>query len=239
MRKTIIKLALLCFVFSIPFHFQLTSHAQSITVTQENFDYDWYLAEHPDVYEAFGADPEAIWNFYVTLGEPAGWYGRPSIVSLTSRYSENTLGIIYSTADKICSEHKSQYDRALAAHDWLCNHVDYDYSYKASTVEEAILNGLAVCQGYAVTYDLLAELCGINCEYVRGTADNGSGRQAHAWNKVTINGTESYIDCTWDDFTKGFNHIAHDCFMITEEKMDWIHDGKIFHFMNNQPMGYY
>lgn len=49
---------------------------------RDDFDYDWYLKMHPDVAAAFGNDRDAIWNWYITTGEPAGWYGRCSKNSL-------------------------------------------------------------------------------------------------------------------------------------------------------------
>lgn len=213
--------------------------AHSLELTEENFDYDWYLEQHPDVLAAFGTDQDAIWNFYVTLGEPGGWYGRPSILSLVGRYSDQTLGILYNQADTICTTYSNATDRTRAVHDWICGYMDYDYSFSSYTVDAAIINKVGVCQGYAETFNLLAELCGINSEIVTGVADNGTGSGGHAWNKVIINNEEYYIDTTWDDFTQKHNYIAHDCFMITKEQMDWIHDGKIYHFVNGQPQGYY
>ena len=46
-------------------------------LTPENFDYDWYLWQHPDLAAIIPAeDQDAIWTFYKTTGEPAGWLGR-------------------------------------------------------------------------------------------------------------------------------------------------------------------
>lgn len=236
MKKYLFTLIL---IIAIPLLKGSTVSAQSWELTAENFDYDWYLEQHPDVLTALGTDHDAIWNFYVTLGEPSGWYGRPSVVSLIGRYNDQTLGILYHQADTICADYSNATDRARAVHDWICSYIDYDYSYSSYSVDTAILNKVSVCQGYAETFDLLAELCGIRSDMVTGVVNNGSGSGGHAWNKVTINEQEYYVDATWDDFTKEHNYIAHDCFMISKEKMDWIHDGKVFHFMNNQPMGYY
>lgn len=47
-------------------------------LTLENFDYDWYLEQHPDVAAALGDNRDAVWTFYINTGEPAGWYGRVS-----------------------------------------------------------------------------------------------------------------------------------------------------------------
>lgn len=56
--------------------------------TAETFDYDWYLQQHPDLAAIFSADDhEAIWNFYQTTGEPAGWLGRRSQLSYYTKYN--------------------------------------------------------------------------------------------------------------------------------------------------------
>lgn len=57
------------------------------TLTEENFDYDWYLEQHPDLAAIIPADDHAaIWQFYQTVGEPAGWHGRRTKMSYLTRY---------------------------------------------------------------------------------------------------------------------------------------------------------
>jgi transglutaminase-like putative cysteine protease len=56
-------------------------------VTEENFDYEWYLEKHPDLAAIVDAnDTETIWQFYVNTGEPAGWYGRIDPDKLVTKY---------------------------------------------------------------------------------------------------------------------------------------------------------
>jgi transglutaminase-like putative cysteine protease len=46
-------------------------------VDKDNFDYEWYLKKHPDLALIVDSnDKDAIWDFYVNTGEPAGWIGR-------------------------------------------------------------------------------------------------------------------------------------------------------------------
>lgn len=57
------------------------------TLTEENFDYDWYLEQHPDLAAIIPAsDHAAIWQFYQTVGEPAGWRGRRTKMSYLTKY---------------------------------------------------------------------------------------------------------------------------------------------------------
>lgn len=55
-------------------------------LNQENFDYDWYLEQHPDLAVTVPADDhDAIWQFYQTVGKPAGWLGRRSKISYLTK----------------------------------------------------------------------------------------------------------------------------------------------------------
>lgn len=57
-------------------------------LTEENFDYDWYLEQHPDLAAAIPPDDHAaIWAFYQTTGEPAGWFGRCTKKSFITEYN--------------------------------------------------------------------------------------------------------------------------------------------------------
>lgn len=57
-------------------------------VTKEDFDYKWYLEQHPDLAAMVSADDrDAIWAFYETVGEPAGWNGRCTKESFMSRWN--------------------------------------------------------------------------------------------------------------------------------------------------------
>lgn len=45
-------------------------------VPADIFDYDWYLRKHPELIEVCGTDKNAIYTFYATTGQAAGWQGR-------------------------------------------------------------------------------------------------------------------------------------------------------------------
>ena len=94
----------------------------------------------------------------------------------------------------------SDVEKALLLHDYLVNHVTYNWDIAvASTKEEmnaatekagplvytaygAFVNGDAVCQGYALAYKLLLDKCGIDSTLVSSEAMN------HVWNLVKIEG---------------------------------------------------
>lgn len=208
-------------------------------LSSSNFDYDWYYKMHPEAYEYSQGNQALAWNYYLTYGKPAGWLGRRSKESYLKRYEEETLNVLYSAANQITSTCKDQTQIVRAVHDWVCNHVDYDYSYSRRTLDEAVQEGLSVCSGYSSSFDMLAKLCGIETEIISGEANNGTKTAGHAWNSVSINGKVSYVDTTWDDFTNKYGIIVYYCFMIDEAEMNRIHNGTKMHFVNGEPRGYY
>ncbi|MEE3309754.1 transglutaminase domain-containing protein, partial [Sharpea azabuensis] len=97
---------------------------------------------------------------------------------------------------------KSSYDKLKAIHDYIIDHVEYDYeNYKNDAylvkhaTYSAAITGKTVCQGYATYFYRLANKAGIECRVVDGTG-NGGG---HAWNLVKIDGKYYFVDVTWDD----------------------------------------
>ena len=71
-----------------------------------------------------------------------------------------------------------------------------------------LVNGEAVCEGYARTAQLLLNLSGVRNYLVTGESDvTGSGSAGHMWNVVTIGGENYYLDVTWDDIDEQTNEI--------------------------------
>lgn len=90
---------------------------------------------------------------------------------------------------------------ALAAHDLLCGTVYDDdaagdpASYPfAFTAYGALVNGKAVCEGYAKAFQLLMNAAGVECICVSGELLT----EPHMWNEVKLGGEWYHIDCTAD-----------------------------------------
>jgi transglutaminase/protease-like cytokinesis protein 3 len=82
---------------------------------------------------------------------------------------------------------KTDYEKVRGIYDYICNNVVYDYenleddTYQLKyTAYAALVNGTAVCQGYALLFYRLALEAGLDARYVTGTA-NGDN---HGWNIV-------------------------------------------------------
>ena len=87
----------------------------------------------------------------------------------------------------------SDYDKILAAHEYLRSHVNYveGNSYLLHTTYGALVNKEAVCEGYAKAYKTLLNAMDIPCEVVIN--------EDHAWNEVYLDGNWYVVDVTNDD----------------------------------------
>lgn len=117
------------------------------------------------------------------------------------------------------------YETALSLHDWLCDHIVYQSSSDGSDQDlyGALVNGRCVCSGYSQAYVYLLRRAGIQAETVRGTADNGTGAQSHAWTKVVLDGEVYYTDVTWDDQETHPDGHTYSWFAVTSERMASTH----------------
>ncbi len=143
-----------------------------------------------------------------------GWYsmgawGYDDIYTLEFEFSYYTTmpqelqmnSAVASAMARMSLDGKNTYNKILTIHDYICDHVTYDYEHLGNsdyklqfTAYAALVNGTAVCQGYAVLlYRLMLE-AGIDCRVISGDAGGG-----HAWNIVKLGQYYYYVDATWDD----------------------------------------
>ena len=95
----------------------------------------------------------------------------------------------------------TDYEKFCTVYDYICANITYDYDtlydddYKLKyTAYAAMINGTAVCQGYAVLlYQLVLEL-GIDCRVITGIGNTGG----HGWNIVKFGDFYYNTDPTWD-----------------------------------------
>lgn len=90
-------------------------------------------------------------------------------------------------------ESMTDVEKLTALHDWLSLNCDYGDPLNGSTPESALINGLAVCRGYARGLAYLYTLAGLD------GADTYSEDMDHAWALATLDGERYFSDCTWDD----------------------------------------
>ena len=106
----------------------------------------------------------------------------------------------------------SEYERELYVHDWLVDNCEYDTEaveiHKSDSVRAneqnvygAIVEGKAVCEGYARAFQLLCGRLGVHCGVIQGRAEGfADGENTnHIWNCVRLEGNWYPVDVTWDD----------------------------------------
>ena len=103
--------------------------------------------------------------------------------------------------DELEIKEMNDYEKIEAIYNYIVNHVTYDYSHldnlnyrKQFTAYAALIEGTAVCQGYANLFYRMALESGLECRLITGMA----GNVGHAWNIVKLGDIYYNIDATWD-----------------------------------------
>ncbi len=114
---------------------------------------------------------------------------------------------------------KDDFIKELRIHDALLNICTYDEETdKSDKLSEnknlysaygALVEGRAVCEGYARAMKLLLDRVGIKNSLISGkSVETGVG---HIWNLVTINGYDYHLDATWNDVGNYPQHVYFNC----------------------------
>ena len=125
-----------------------------------------------------------------------GFYSESDVIIAESQIEEELNNIIDSLSG-------STYDKVKQVHDYLIDNITYDSDSNldmSHSIYGALVNNLAVCDGYAKAYKYILDNIGISCVEVCGVAQNSNGEiENHAWNDVLIGGNWYAVDVTWDD----------------------------------------
>ncbi len=116
----------------------------------------------------------------------------------------NAIQQIEQVRNIILQNRKSNtYDNIKMVHDFLIENVSYDTSISRDNIYNiygAMVNKLAVCEGYARSFKYLMDSLGIPCTLVIGKGISPDNRtENHAWNYVQLDNNWYAIDTTWDD----------------------------------------
>lgn len=121
---------------------------------------------------------------------------------------------------------ETEYEKALMLYNILEEYIEYDYSALSGSIYDsnrmksysaygAIVDGKAVCEGYAEAYQYLLQRLGIQSFIVTGTSKEG---ESHEWNLLKLDGKYYYADVTWDDVGT-IDNLYHSYFSITTERL--------------------
>ena len=203
-----------------------TETAEKVNIKDLNLDKDLVLSTLADL------------NARVEGGEV--------ISKLSCYYSRDTglavaIGLEYCTAQDVAAMQvkldqlvdqantlcQTDLEKVFYVHEWLVQNIAYDREHLSDNVQDdhnlrgALLEGTAVCDGYAKTYALTLRKLGITGVLVT-SKDIG-----HAWNMVELDGNWYQVDCTWDDPVDGSDQLGycmHKHLLCTTEEMNTNHN---------------
>jgi len=159
--------------------------------------------------------------------------------------STELLRIVQSVLSGYITDDMSDYEKELAIHDYIIDHCSYGHASDGSeyTAYGALVNGQAVCSGYAAAMELLMSCCGVENTFVIGNATSQSTNESenHAWNQVYIDGEWYNVDATWDDPVGGYEVVSHRYFNISDELLEETHtwEQSDYHECDSMTANYY
>ena len=171
-----------------------------------------YTYDNPDVFylspnkmylniETTTRGNNVTYNVYINSGNQANYF----IDEFSSKEQiDEAITKIEQTRSQILQNRSNNtYDNIKMVHDYLVENIEYDTSISKRNIYNiygAMINGEAVCEGYARSFKYLMDSLGIPCTLVIGKGTNSEGRtENHAWNYVQVGNYWYAIDCTWDD----------------------------------------
>ena len=122
-------------------------------------------------------------------------------------------------------------EKELAVHDKMIEEIEYDsnsldpladHDKDSETPYGALINKKAICSGYALTFNLLTQLMGIESITVEGERKD---EEPHLWNQVKLGQDWYCVDVTWDrnSYDDGGLKTKHKYFNCTAELMKTTH----------------
>ena len=146
-------------------------------------------------------------------------------ITIKHIYDDKTIKTINNKIDSIIKEviTKDMNDEAKikAIHDYIINNTKYDKdradkkinNYNSNTAYGALIEGYAICGGYADSMKLFLDK--LNIPNFKITSEN------HIWNVVYVNNGWFNLDLTWDDpvTSTGEDVLDYSYFLITTNEL--------------------
>lgn len=125
---------------------------------------------------------------------------------------------------------KSDLEKELYIHDFICENVTYDKLKKQYSHEiiGPLGHGVGVCEGIAKSVKILCDKLSIPCIVV--ISENNPDKNIkyrHAWNVVRMNGVWYHLDATFDN-TLGKTEARYDYFNLDDKSIFKDHEPVIY-----------
>lgn len=199
------------------------------SITLKNSDYDAVFAmiarvsaalyyDHPEFFliqnahEVSGAVYPGENDDTVTISFPVcAFDAEPEVLK---EALERKVDAVVKEAEKLTSP----YEKVKFVHDYIIKTTVYDeenadlQNAELNSPYCALVEGRAVCGGYARAFQLIMNRLGIPASTLSGSADG----VPHAWSVVTLDGEDYLLDLTWDD-TEG--ELVYPYFGLTSAEL--------------------
>jgi len=201
-------------------NFETQISLSGFTIQREDFSSFWraFVNNNPDLFYLSGSVSYSIMNNVVVSITPGYRYDKVEGLKRITAFENEVLKI-----KEIVKPGMTDIEIALVVHDYMVNHISYDYdNYLAGTIPAdsysaygALVLNKAVCNGYGLAYlHLMKNVFGIPSLYIVSEEMN------HGWNMVMINGAYYHVDVTWDDPTPNqLGYAGHSYFLVSDKKI--------------------
>lgn len=142
------------------------------------------------------------------------------VVNVTATGETALRNKIIEIADQF--RHLNDVDKVMAVHDYLIDHIEYSYTHIRSFAYGALIEGKAVCQGYAQSLSIILNSLNVDCHTIVANT-KGSNPVLHEWVRVKLDDGWYYIDLTWDD-THWVQDKNYKYFLITTDMISKDHE---------------
>ena len=228
LQKSEIKEAIYNGLMNLKTKINITSYISDINNDNESINeilalYFDVLNEHPEIFYSknsirvgYSINPATNKITYIEFLVDY-LYDEDTINSMKSKINEKIDYIQNNYLNGVTDKLQQEY----IIHDYIVNNTTYDYeNYKNNTIPQesytvygALVNGVAVCEGYSKAALLLFNKVGIESGIVTSSAMN------HAWNYVNIDNNYYHLDLTWDDPVPETNRVRYNYFNLTNVEM--------------------
>lgn len=205
---------------------------RTVAAVQAGKDTVRLRAAELDEEEVFRA-VEAVWPYACTMQMTVYTGGMMEIQldAFTEAQQEQARVLAEGIAQEATRGLTDDADKLRALHDRLVRGCAYDVDAAETGSEEltagaaapftaygALVDGKAVCAGYARAFVMLCQAAGLDAIYV---ADEGMN---HGWNAVRLEGETYFIDCTFDDpVPDRGEYVSHEYFLRTADELAETH----------------
>lgn len=175
------------------------------------------LNDHPSF---FFVDGHISWSYNPNTGMAVSYSVKYTDTEENIRVQKEDFDRAINQALTWTDPSMNNLELALAVHDYLVLNCEYDYERLTSTgtvpdvshnAYGALIENIAVCDGYAKAYASILEKLGISSRIVSSDSMN------HAWNLVSVDGSWYHVDATWDDPTwDSIGRAGHNYFMLSD-----------------------